>query len=254
MKVIVSLVLAALVAVAVPAFAADPSTEDEKVLYAIGLAVSQNLSWFALSEAELKMVQQGLADGALGKPKKVDLQMYGPKIQDLQKTRMAALATAEKKTGAAYAAKAAGESGAKKTASGLVITTLKPGTGASPAATDKVKVHYHGMLTDGSVFDSSVQRGEPAAFALNQVIPCWTEGVQQMKVGGKSRLVCPPGDRLRGARHAAAHQAGRDAGVRGGAARRGEGQRRRAACDRAEEVALAATRACGRAAAASGSM
>ena len=192
MKAIVVCVFAALLASSVPALAADPSTEDEKVLYAIGLAVSQNLSWFVLSEAELKMVQQGLADGALGKSKKVDLQMYAPKIQDLQKTRMAALAIAEKKTGAAYAARAAGESGAKKTASGLVITTLKPGTGASPAATDKVKVHYQGMLTDGAVFDSSVQRGEPVAFALNQVIPCWTEGVQQMKVGGKSRLVCPP--------------------------------------------------------------
>ncbi len=191
MKAIVACVFAALLASFVPAFAADPSTEDEKVLYAIGVAVSQNLSWFVLSEAELKMVQQGLADGALGKSKKVDLQAYGPKIQALQKTRMDALTAAEKKAGEAYVAKAAGESGAKKTASGLVITTLKAGTGATPAATDRVKVHYHGMLTDGSVFDSSVQRGEPAMFPLNQVIPCWTEGVQQMKVGGKSRLVCP---------------------------------------------------------------
>ena len=73
----------------------------------------------------------------------------------------------------------------------MVITTLKPGTGPSPKATDKVKVHYHGTLTDGTVFDSSVQRGQPATFALNSVIKCWTEGVQQMKVGGKSRLVCP---------------------------------------------------------------
>ena len=72
-----------------------------------------------------------------------------------------------------------------------MITTLKPGTGAAPAATDKVRVHYHGTLTDGKVFDSSVQRNEPAEFALNAVIPCWTEAVQTMKVGGKSRLVCP---------------------------------------------------------------
>ena len=88
-------------------------------------------------------------------------------------------------------AKAAGDKDTKKLPSGVLVTTLKAGTGASPAATDKVKVHYHGATTDGAVFDSSVQRGEPATFPLNQVIKCWTEGVQQMKVGGKSQLVCP---------------------------------------------------------------
>lgn len=69
---------------------------------------------------------------------------------------------------------------------------MTEGTGESPTAEDTVSVHYHGTLRDGSVFDSSVERGEPATFALNQVIPCWTEGVQTLKVGGKSRLICPP--------------------------------------------------------------
>ena len=68
---------------------------------------------------------------------------------------------------------------------------IKPGTGESPKATDTVKVHYHGTLRDGTVFDSSVDRGEPATFPLNRVIACWTEGVQKMKVGGKSKLICP---------------------------------------------------------------
>jgi FKBP-type peptidyl-prolyl cis-trans isomerase FkpA/FKBP-type peptidyl-prolyl cis-trans isomerase FklB len=190
MRVIVSCLLASLLAVAVPALAADPKTEDEKVLYALGLIVSQNLSSFNLTEAELKMVEQGMSDGALKKGK-VDLQTYGPKIQELQKTRLTAIAAAEKKAGEAYVAKAAAEKDAKKLPSGVVVTTLKQGTGPSPAATDKVKVHYHGTLTDGTVFDSSVQRGEPATFPLNQVIKCWTDGVQQMKVGGKARLVCP---------------------------------------------------------------
>lgn len=79
-----------------------------------------------------------------------------------------------------------------KTASGIVITTLKDGTGASPKSTDTVKVHYRGTLTDGKEFDSSYKRGQPASFPLNQVIPCWTEGVQTMKIGGKVKLLCPP--------------------------------------------------------------
>ena len=190
MRAIVSCVLAVLLTAAVPAFAADPKTEEKKVLYALGMIVSQNLASFNLTEAELKMVEQGMTDGALKKGK-VDLQAYGPKIQELQKTRMIAIAAQEKKAGDAFVAKAAAEKDAKKLPSGVVISTIKPGTGPSPAATDKVKVHYYGTLTDGTVFDSSVQRGEPATFPLNQVIKCWTEGVQQMKVGGKSRLVCP---------------------------------------------------------------
>jgi FKBP-type peptidyl-prolyl cis-trans isomerase FkpA len=74
----------------------------------------------------------------------------------------------------------------------IEITHLVEGTGANPKATDVVVVHYHGTFADGSVFDSSVQRGEPARFPLSRVIPCWTQGVQQIKVGGKAKLVCPP--------------------------------------------------------------
>jgi FKBP-type peptidyl-prolyl cis-trans isomerase FkpA len=91
----------------------------------------------------------------------------------------------------AYLEKAAAEPGATRTASGLVYRELKAGTGASPRASDVVKVHYRGTLVDGTEFDSSYKRNEPATFPLGQVIPCWTEGVQKMKVGGKSRLVCP---------------------------------------------------------------
>jgi FKBP-type peptidyl-prolyl cis-trans isomerase FkpA len=80
-----------------------------------------------------------------------------------------------------------------RTASGIVITMLKEGSGASPKSTDTVKVHYRGTLASGKEFDSSYGRGQPASFPLNRVIPCWTEGVQTMKVGGKSRLLCPPG-------------------------------------------------------------
>jgi len=79
------------------------------------------------------------------------------------------------------------------TGSGLVYQSLKDGSGASPAATDVVRVHYRGTFPDGREFDSSYKRGEPTEFPLNRVIPCWTEGVQKMKVGGKARLTCPPG-------------------------------------------------------------
>jgi FKBP-type peptidyl-prolyl cis-trans isomerase FkpA len=86
---------------------------------------------------------------------------------------------------------AATEAKEVKTLSGIVITTLKEGAGGSPKSTDTVKVHYRGTLTDGKEFDSSYKRGQPASFPLNRVIPCWTEGVQTMKVGGKVKLLCP---------------------------------------------------------------
>lgn len=90
-----------------------------------------------------------------------------------------------------FAAKAAKETGATVTSSGLVYRSLKEGTGPSPQATDTVRVHYRGVLSDGKEFDSSIARGQPAEFPLNRVIPCWTEGVQRLKVGGKARLTCP---------------------------------------------------------------
>jgi len=77
--------------------------------------------------------------------------------------------------------------------SGLVFRSLREGTGASPSATDVVKVHYRGTFPNGKEFDSSYTRGQPAEFPLNRVIACWTEGVQKMKVGGKAKLICPPG-------------------------------------------------------------
>lgn len=80
----------------------------------------------------------------------------------------------------------------EKTASGILITTLKDGAGASPKSSETVKVHYRGALTNGKEFDSSYGRGQPATFPLNRVIPCWTEGVQMMKAGGKAKLICPP--------------------------------------------------------------
>ena len=101
------------------------------------------------------------------------------------------MAQREKNASAGYMAKAAAEAGAVKTDSGLIYRETKAGTGESPKASDTVKVHYRGTLINGKEFDSSYKRNEPTSFPLNGVIPCWTEGVQRMKVGGKSQLVCP---------------------------------------------------------------
>jgi FKBP-type peptidyl-prolyl cis-trans isomerase FkpA len=87
---------------------------------------------------------------------------------------------------------AAAAASAVTTDSGLVYREMVPGKGASPVATDNVRVHYRGTFLDGKEFDSSYSRGQPAVFPLNRVIKCWTEGVQRMKVGGKARLTCPP--------------------------------------------------------------
>jgi FKBP-type peptidyl-prolyl cis-trans isomerase FkpA/FKBP-type peptidyl-prolyl cis-trans isomerase FklB len=173
------------------AHAQELKTEEQKTLYALGIALGENLAQFNLSEAELELVKSGLTDSILNRPRKVDLPAYGPKIKDLQQARASVTSAAEKKASQAFLDKAAAEKGTVKTASGALVTTLKPGTGPNPAASDKVKVHYTGTLIDGSVFDSSVQRGQPATFPLNQVIKCWSEGIQQVKVGGKAKLVCP---------------------------------------------------------------
>jgi FKBP-type peptidyl-prolyl cis-trans isomerase FkpA len=187
------LLLGALLVVTGHVQAAEPElkSDDDKTLYTLGVALSRNLGTFNLTPAELDIVELGLTDGVLNKEKKVNVESYNPKIQELAKARAAAAAEVEKKASQPFLEKAAKEKGAQKTASGLIYQEITPGTGEQPKATDKVKVHYTGTLMDGTVFDSSVQRGQPATFPLSGVIKCWTEGLQMMKVGGKSKLICP---------------------------------------------------------------
>jgi FKBP-type peptidyl-prolyl cis-trans isomerase FkpA len=166
-------------------------TDDQKTLYALGLTIDRSLSPFNLSPSELELVEAGLADGSLHKTPKVDIETYGPRIKQFQEARVAAVAAAEKKTSQVVLDQAAREPGATTTASGLVMIPITPGTGASPKAADTVTVNYEGRLTDGTVFDSSRQHGGPATVPLNGVIKCWTEALQIVKVGSKSRLVCP---------------------------------------------------------------
>lgn len=183
--------------------AASPKTDDEKAFYSIGTGMSQQFeSLKPISEREMQLLIQGLRDGVAGDTLAIDQQEGAALVRLMVQKRKGAAAEAEKKASEEFAAAEAGKPGAKKTESGLIYTELKAGSGAFPSATDKVRVHYHGTLRDGTVFDSSVDRGEPAEFPLNRVIPCWTEGVAMMKPGGKSRLVCPAkiayGDRATG--------------------------------------------------------
>ena len=173
------------------AAAPEPTTDEQKTLYALGLAINQSLGNFSLSEPEFELVKSGITDGFFKRPPKVDLQAFGLKISELQQARALIIAEAEKKLGAAFLAKAAAESGAKKTESGAILTTIKEGNGATPKVTDTVKVQYLGTLIDGTVFDNSSKQGGPATLRINEMSKCWSEGMQQMKVGSKSKLVCP---------------------------------------------------------------
>lgn len=186
------LVIAAAPAAAASAAAPAPLPDDTaKTLYTLGQLVSRSLASFSLSAAELEQVRAGLEDGVLGRQSRVDLATYAPRIEALQLERQAAIAARQREAGEKFLAGAAAEAGSARAASGVVTTPLEAGTGATPKATDRVRVHYEGRLVDGAVFDSSRQRGEPATFRLDEVIPCWTEALQQVKVGGRVRIGCP---------------------------------------------------------------
>jgi FKBP-type peptidyl-prolyl cis-trans isomerase FkpA len=176
-----------------PSASASPKleTEDQKTFYALGLLLGRNIKPFALTPVELAIVKAGLNDAVTDAKPQVELEAYGPKVNELAQKRAASGADEAKKKGQEFADKVAQEKDAIKTPSGIVIRTITPGSGPSPSATDVVKVNYEGKLIDGTVFDSSIQRGQPAEFALNGVVPCWTEALQTMKKGGKAQIVCP---------------------------------------------------------------
>jgi len=186
---------AALVLAACGAQAPPPEpkldTDDAKVIYALGLMIAQRIEGFGLSEPELAIFASGVQDGVLKREKKLDPAALDAKIQAFANARRTAAAEKEKTDSAAYLAQMAGEPGATTAPTGYVMRTLTEGAGASPGPNDTVKVHYHGLLRDGTVFDSSVDRGTPAEFPLGRVIPCWTQSLQVMKVGGKYKLTCP---------------------------------------------------------------
>lgn len=188
-----SLLAASLAALllAAPLGAQTPTTEQDKTFYALGLSIGKSLDVFAMTPAELELLKAGLTDMLTKQKPKVELATYGPRFQQLAQSRAAVRAEAEKQRSAEFLAKAAAEKGAVKLPSGLVYIEMTAGTGTKPTTTDQVKLNYRGTLADGTEFDSSYKRGQPAVFTLSSVVACFSEGISRMKVGGKARLVCP---------------------------------------------------------------
>jgi FKBP-type peptidyl-prolyl cis-trans isomerase FkpA len=171
-----------------PSPSSGPQSEDEKVAYALGVVLGKRLAPFSLSPALVDQVKKGAGDAALGNKLAVDLEAYGPKIQEFVTSRQEA-------HNSAFLDKAAKEPGAVRTPSGLVAKTLRVGTGEVPKNGDVVAVSYTGSLTDGTVFDASARHGgAPLTFKIGakEMIPCFSEGVARMKVAEQARIVCPP--------------------------------------------------------------
>ena len=193
-----ALVLATAMAFAAPAFAQEkPDTEKEKISYVVGMQVGASLSQIK-DEIDLEVVFDAIRGSLAGKEPLLSQeeamavqQAFAQKLQARRASEMQAAAETNKAEGEKFLAANKSKSGVKTTDSGLQYQVLKEGTGPKPAATDTVKVHYTGTLLDGTKFDSSVDRGEPAQFALNAVIPGWTEALQLMPVGSKYRLWIP---------------------------------------------------------------
>jgi FKBP-type peptidyl-prolyl cis-trans isomerase len=187
----IALFAIAVVAAGSLAWASEVASERDQTLYAIGARLGRSLAAFSLSESELEVVLLGLRDAVLGRELAVNETARQSQIDALLRERRATSLAAERQASAGFLAQAAREPGAVRTPSGLVMRELRAGTGSSPAAGDRVKLHYHGRLRDGNVFDSSVERGVPLEIALARALPCWREALPKMKVGGKTELVCP---------------------------------------------------------------
>jgi FKBP-type peptidyl-prolyl cis-trans isomerase FkpA len=195
--------LVGLLMVSTVSIAADElKTDQERMFYYLGTALSANVKPLALDDAEIDIVVRGMREALSGEAPKMDDAIYGAMLNELAQERMLVGAAQERIASEAYVAEMAKEDGAIQTESGIVIVEIRAGTGKSPTAASTVKANYHGTLRNGTVFDSSVDRGQPLTISLGNVIPCWTESIQTMKEGGKSKVTCPSdtayGDRISG--------------------------------------------------------
>lgn len=183
---------------AAPANPAKPQSLEDQASYVIGLNIGRNLKSQEVP-ANPDVVMKGIRDGLSGaQPAMTDEEMqtamntFQQQMMAKQQARMQAEGQKNQKAADEFLTTNKAKKGVVTTASGLQYEVVKEGTGATPKATDQVTVHYTGTLLDGTKFDSSVDRGQPATFPVNQVIPGWTEALQLMKVGGKYKLYVPP--------------------------------------------------------------
>ncbi|QDU80243.1 FKBP-type 22 kDa peptidyl-prolyl cis-trans isomerase [Polystyrenella longa] len=165
-------------------------TLEDKAAYGIGYSIGKNLAEGGMT-FDLTMFAKGVKDAFDKAEPPISETEIREAVTTYQVQKIEMAAEENKKAGEAFLAKNAKRKEVTTTESGLQYEVLKKGAGESPKATDKVKVHYHGTLTDGTVFDSSVDRGEPISFPLDGVIQGWTEGVQLMNVGSKFKFVIP---------------------------------------------------------------
>ncbi len=166
-------------------------TEDEKSFYALGIMMGSRFANLEMTPAEIDALNQGVKDAITNAKPQVDPQEYQAKIQGLYKARMELSSNRIKEDGKKAIDKFVKDDGAKMTESGLAYKVTTEGTGNTPKEDDMVEVHYHGTLIDGTVFDSSIERGKTVSFPLNRVIKGWTEGLQLIKEGGKIKLMIP---------------------------------------------------------------
>jgi len=174
-----------------PAGASPHPVDHNKVLYELGVQMSGGIQTFDLSEAEFKVVMSGLVDGFHRRADPTVATTYEPQMQALRGTRVLASTQHQKEIGRAFLKKVAALKGARQADSGLIYLVVGEGTGATPTKNDQVRINYVGRLADGTVFDSSAEHGEPATLSLGLVMPCFAQALPLMKVGGKSRVVCP---------------------------------------------------------------
>ncbi len=170
-------------------------TVDQRVSYGIGYDVGTNISRQGGLETDLDAMMAGLKDGLAGADVRIpeaDLQAAFGAMQERAMEAMTKAAESNLTAASTYLDQNRARPGVTATASGLQYEVITPGTGPKPAPTDRVEVHYHGTLTDGTVFDSSVERGSSVEFGVNEVIPGWVEALQLMSVGGKWKLTIPP--------------------------------------------------------------
>jgi len=173
------------------AAAPAPPANPDAAPYTYGYNIGRTIASLGFSEGEMKAVLNGFHDAVDKKTAAYDTDAYQPALRELITRHLSEMSEKQKAAGKEFGEKFAAEKGVKELAGGGWYKQVKKGAGDAPAPTDTVKVHYRGTLLDGSEFDSSYKRNEPAVFPLNRVIPCWTNGVGMMKVGGKAKLVCP---------------------------------------------------------------